>query len=111
MTERNIIVSFYISIKIAHGTTYTYAVEVELAKVPLESMIADLLPAAKGPRTVLLRPTETYSECRSWVVSRRLAKSYIELVPTSEFGTTTDIRRTLGQEHMIDSVLLGSANS
>jgi len=29
----------------------------------------------------------------------------------SDFWTTTDIRRAPGQEHMIDSVLLGSATS
>ena len=31
-----------------------------------------------------------------WVVSRRLEKAYLEPVPTSEFGTTTDICQTLG---------------
>ena len=30
--------------------------------------------------------------------TRRLAKTYIESVPTSEFGTTTDIRQTPGME-------------
>jgi hypothetical protein len=44
-----------------------------------------------------------------WVVSRRLAKSYIESVSTSEFGATTDIRQTPGYEHVISPVLLSSA--
>jgi hypothetical protein len=33
----------------------------------------------------------------------------MELVPTSEYGATTDIRRAPGQEHVIGPVLLSSA--
>jgi hypothetical protein len=43
--------------------------------------------------------------------SSRLAKSYIESVPTSEFVATTDIRQAPRHAHVIDPVLLGSANS
>ena len=45
------------------------------------------------------------------VHSGPLENAYLEAVSMSDFGTTTDIRRAPGQEHMIDSVLLGSANN
>ena len=44
------------------------------------------------------------------VDSRRLEHSYLESVSTSEFGVTTDIRQAPRHAHMIDSVVLGSAN-
>jgi hypothetical protein len=54
---------------------------------------------------VLRRPIEPA------VDSRRLENSYLESVPTSEFVVTTDIRRAPEHEHLIDSVLLGSARN
>ena len=38
---------------------------------------SDLALAPVRLKTVLLRPTETYNECRSWVVSRRQVIVYI----------------------------------
>jgi hypothetical protein len=75
------------------------------------SMAVDPHPCPKGPLTVLLRHTVTYAVCPGWVGSRCLENSYLESVPTSELGTTTDIRRAPGHAHMIDSVLLGSAEA
>jgi hypothetical protein len=54
-----------------------------------------------------------------WRVPRRsglgrlpsFRKSLFDLVSTSEFGATTDVRQTPGHEHVIGPVLLGSANS
>jgi hypothetical protein len=43
------------------------------------------------------------------VDSCRLAKSYLELVSTSELGATTDIRQAPEHAHVIGPVLLGSA--
>jgi hypothetical protein len=72
-----------------------------MLNVALGSKVSDQSRARERPLTVLSRHTDTYAECRIRVDSRRLAKSYIELVPTSEFVTTTDIRRTPGQEHVV----------
>jgi hypothetical protein len=58
---------------------------------------------------VAVQPTG--SERRLWVDSRRLEKSYLELVSTSEFGVTTDIHQAPGHVHVIGPVLLSSANS
>jgi hypothetical protein len=58
---------------------------------------------------LLLRHTEHYVKGRLWVGSRRLENSYLESVPTSELGATTDVRQAPRQEHAIASVLLGSA--
>jgi hypothetical protein len=73
-------------------------------------------PAGQSPARE--RPTTVHSGSLNQnpvgpfrVVSRRLAKSYIELVPTSEFGVTTDIRRTSDHGHAIGLVLLSSANN
>jgi hypothetical protein len=41
-------------------------------------------------------------ERQLWVDSRRLAKSYIRISCTSEFGATTDIRQTPGHGYVID---------
>jgi hypothetical protein len=78
--------------------------------VAFGSMIAYSHPVPKRPTTVRSGHLLQNSELPYRVVSRRLAKSYIKLVSTSEFGTTTDIRQAPGQEHVIDSVLLRSAN-
>jgi hypothetical protein len=43
------------------------------------------------------------------VGSRRLENSYLESVPTSEFGATTDIHQAPGHAHVIGPVLLSSA--
>ena len=47
-----------------------------------------------GPGTtaaVLLRHTDTHAECRIRVGSGSTVKSYLESIPTSEFGATTDV--------------------
>jgi len=48
-----------------------------------------------------------------WVVSRRLAKSYIRISCASVygFGATTDIHQAPGHAHVIGPVLLGMADS
>jgi hypothetical protein len=65
------------------------------------------------PRTTAYssRRTEIYLEGRVRVVSRRLAKSYLELVPTSEFGATTDVRSIPGYEQWLATKLLSSART
>jgi hypothetical protein len=72
-------------------------------------MLADPNPAPIGLLTVHTGSLRKNPVCPSWVVSRRLAKSYIELVPTSEFGGTTDIRQAPRHAHVIGPVLLSSA--
>ena len=49
------------------------------------------LSECEGLKTVHNGSLSKFSVRLSWVVSRRLAKSYIESVPTSEFGATTDV--------------------
>ena len=51
------------------------------------------------------------SEGRSWIGSGSTVKSYIESVPTSEFGATTDVRQAAGDGHVIAIVLLSSAKT
>ena len=75
------------------------------------SEVAILAYGHKGPFTVRsCRPGWNSVRPRR-VDSRRLAISYIESVPSSEFGTTTDIRQTPGMDMWLVSVLLSSANS
>jgi len=47
--------------------------------------------------------------CLQWVDSRRLAKSYLESVPTSEFGATADVRQAAGYDIWLAAVLPQSA--
>ena len=74
-------------------------------------MAGDPPPARKGLLRVHLRHTDTYAECRTWVDSCPCYFSYIESVPTSEFGTTTDIRQTPGMDMWLVSVFLSSART
>ena len=52
----------------------------------------------EGMGTVQIPSSLISCERLGWVDSRRLAKSYIESVPTTEFGATTDIRQALGYD-------------
>jgi hypothetical protein len=76
---------------------------------PLHEILKSL--AGKDRFQLHLGSVKHFSELLFWVVSRRLANSYLESVPTSELGATTDIRRAPRHAHVIDSVLPSSANS
>ena len=77
----------------------------------VELIITELSLALKGPFTVQAQHEGQNPGCLSWVVSRRLGKSYIKSVPTSEFGATTDVRQLPGHEHMVATVLRLSAEA
>jgi len=51
------------------------------------------------------RHTIACANCRSWVVSGPLEKTYLESVPSSEFGTTTDVRQAAGYDIWLAAVL------
>ena len=83
---------------------------IEKLKVSFGSKIDDSHSGPKGPFTVLLRHTETYAEGRIRVVSCPCYFPYIESVPTSEFGATTDVRQAAGYDIWLAAVLPQSAN-
>ena len=53
--------------------------------------MADPALARERQLTVQLGHTITFGECRRWVGSGSTVKSYLESIPTSEFGATTDV--------------------
>ena len=66
-------------------------------------------PTRERSFTVLLRYADTYAEGRSWIGSGSTVKSYIESVPTPEFGATTDVRQAAGYDIWLAAVLPQSA--
>ena len=62
------------------------------------------------PTTVRSCRPQGFVEWQLWVDFGCLVISYLESVPRSEFGTTTDIRQTAGYDIWLAAVLTLSAN-
>jgi hypothetical protein len=93
MTWRNVIACF--STAIIKSRTWKYVCVTPAAlsgRVLNGSKAADPQPTPEGLKSVHSGSLNQNPVGPFRVDSRRLAKSYIESVPTSEFGATTDIR-------------------
>ena len=72
--------------------------------------VADQGPARERQLTVHTRHTATYAECRSWVGSGPLVKSYISAWCRTEYGQNTTFPSLLGKSQVQQLLPFTSGN-